>query len=127
MSNDELRRGLEELRSKLNIIEAEMDQGQPPEQAVRAVEQAVSEVRCNIWILLTAEHADDYDSYVGKIRVLRATEACENILADLHAETLLPQTAGLAVFHATLRELSEECARQASGLTLRGGESRNDE
>ena len=30
MSNDELRRGLEELRSKLNIIEAEMAQGKPP-------------------------------------------------------------------------------------------------
>ncbi len=127
MSNDELRRGLEELRSKLNIIEAEMDQGQPPEQAVRAVEQAVSEVRSNIWILLTAEHADDYDRYVGKIRVRRATEACEDILADLHADTLPPQTVGLAVFHATLRELSEEFARQTSGLTIQGGESRHDE
>lgn len=121
MSNDELRRGLEELRSKLNIIEAEMAQGKPPGQAVRAVEQAVSEVRSNIWILLTAEHTDDYDSYVGKIRIRRATETCEDILADLHAETLPPQTVGFDIFHATLRELSEECARQTSGLT-RGGE-----
>ena len=127
MSNDELRRGLEELRSKLNIVEAELAQGKPPEQAVQAVERAVSEARSNIWILLTAEHADDYDSYVGKIRVRRATEACEDILADLHAETLSPQTAGLDIFHATLRELSEECARQTSGTTLRGGESRDDE
>ena len=59
MSNDELRRALDVLRSKLNIIEVEMDQGQPPEQAGRAVERAVSEVRSNIWLLLTAEHADD--------------------------------------------------------------------
>ena len=122
MSNDELRRALDVLRSKLNIIEVEMDQGQPPEQAVRAVERAVSEVRSNIWLLLTAEHADDYDSYIGKLRVRRATEACEDILADLHAGTLPPQTVGIAVFHATLRELSDECARRASGLTLQGGE-----
>ena len=127
MSNDDLRRGLEELRSKLNIIEAGMAQGKPPEQAVRAVEKAVSQVRSNIWILLTAEHADIYDSYAGKIRVRRATEACEDILVDLHAERIPPQTAGLDIFHATLRELSEECARQTSGTTLRGGESRDDE
>lgn len=126
MSNDELRRGLEELRSKLDIIEAEMDQGQPPEQAVRAVEQAVSEVRANIWLLLTAEHADDYDSYLGKIRVQRATQACEDILADLHAGTLPPQTVGLAVFHATLRELSDEYVRRARPYATRG-ESRYDE
>ena len=120
MSNDELRRCLAELRSKLDIIEAEMAQGQPPEQAVQAVEQAVSEVRTNIWNLLTAEHADDYESYVGKIRVRRATKVCEDILADLHTETLPSRTVGLAVFHATLRELSDECARQTNGRTIQG-------
>ncbi len=99
-----------------------MEQGQPPEQAVRAVERAISEVRSNIWLLLTSEHADDYDSYLGKIRVRRATEACEDILADLHAGTLPPQTVGLAVFHATLQELSDEYARQARPYATRGGE-----
>jgi hypothetical protein len=32
---------------------------------------------------------------------------CEDVLADLHAETLPPNTPGLEVFHATLRELSK--------------------
>ncbi len=105
------------MRSKLNIIDAEMDLGEAPDGAVRAVEKAVSTLRSNIWILLSAQHADDYQSYVGRIRVRRATELCEDILADLHAETLLPQTPGLRVFHATLHELSRMCKRQALSHT----------
>ena len=115
MSNDELRRGLDLLRSKLNIIEAEMEQGKPPEQAVRAVEQAVSEVRANMWLLLTAEHADDYDSYLGKIRVRRAAEACEDILADLHAGTIPRHVAGtlrrVCTASEALRSMEGEWAR----------------
>ncbi len=108
MGNDELlQTSLDGLRSKLDIIDAELARGQPPAEALTAVEQAVSAVRRDIWVLLTAQHADDIRGYTGKIRIRRATEMCEEVLADLHAETLPPNTPGLEVFHATLRELSK--------------------
>ncbi len=106
MHNDLLHTSLDELRSKLDIIDAEMARGQPPAEALRAIEQAVSAVRRDIWVLLTAQHAHDIQSYTNKIRVRRATEICEDVLADLHAETLPPNTPGFEVFYATLRELS---------------------
>jgi hypothetical protein len=108
MHNDDLlQTSLDELRSKLDIIDAEMVRGQPPAEALTAIEHAVSAVRRDIWVLLTAQHADDIRGYTGKIRIRRATEMCEEVLADLHAETLPPNTPGLEVFHATLRELSK--------------------
>ena len=108
MRNDDLlRTSLDELRSKLDIIDAEMARGQPPAEALTAIEHAVSAVRRDIWALLTAQHPHDIQSYTGKIRIRRATEMCEEVLADLHAETLPLNTPGLEVFHATLRELSQ--------------------
>ncbi len=108
MRNDELlQTSLDGLRSKLDIIDAEMARGHPPAEALTAVEQAVSAVRRDIWVLLTAQHAHDIQSYTSKIRVRRAREMCEDVLADLHAETLPPNTPGLEVFRATLRNLSK--------------------
>ncbi len=117
MRNDDLlRTSLDELRSKLDIIDAEMARGQPPAEALRAIEQAVSTVRRDIWVLLTAQHANELQSYTSKIRVRRAMEICEDVLADLHAETLPPNTPGFEVFHATLRELSKVWTENALQL-----------
>lgn len=108
MRNDDLlRTSLDELRSKLDIIDAELAWGQPPAEALTAIEHAVSAVRRDIWVLLTAPHSHDIQGYTSKIRIRRATEMCEDVLADLHAETLPSNTPGLEVFHATLRELSK--------------------
>ena len=117
MDNQELRRGLDELRSKLDIIEGEMALGEPPPEAVRDVERALSGVRTDLWTLLTAKHSDDYVGYLGMVRVRRATETCEDVLADLHAEALPTDMPGLEVFHATLRELSRMC-KQTRSQTL---------
>ena len=106
MSNEELGKGLDELRSALNIIDGEIALGQPPAEAVQALERAVDNVRTSVWAVLNADHSGDYQSFLGRIRVHRATETCEDVLADLYAETLPPDTPWLELFHATLRELS---------------------
>jgi hypothetical protein len=107
--DDSLHRDLEDLRSKLNIIESEIDTGEPFQEAIKSIEEAVSSVRGTIWDLLSARHADDYPAFLSKIRVRRATEMCEDILADLHAGTIPSTTPGFQVFHATLQELSAMC------------------
>ena len=109
MDSDELRRGLNELRWVLNVVETEVEAAEPSEEAVRALAEAVDGVRNNVWAALTAEHADDYDQYLAKVRVRRAREICEDVLADLYAETIPSNTPGLEVFGATLRELSRHC------------------
>ncbi len=113
INKDELRKGLAELRSKLKIIDGELGQGKTPPKAVSAAEEAVSTVRSNIWALLAAQHSDDYQTYLGRIRVRRAAETCEEVLADLHADTLAPSATGIEVFHATLHELSAMLEKRA--------------
>ncbi len=110
MDRDELQRGLNKLRGVLNVVETEVEAAEPSEEAVRALGEAVDGVRNNVWAALTAEHADDYDQYLAKVRVRRAREICDDVLADLCAETISSNTPGLEVFGATLRELSRHCA-----------------
>ena len=117
--NDHLRKDLQDLRSKLDIIDAEMSRGEPQREVVRAIEEAVSTVRGNLWTLLSAQHTDDAQGFLGKIRVRRATELCEDVLADLHADTLTKATPGRQVFHATLQELAAMCTQHADNTVPR--------
>jgi hypothetical protein len=109
LDNEALRKGLGDLRSRLELFDEELGQGQSTPENIRAVEHAVSAVRANLWELLAAQHSGDYESYLGKTHVRRATETCEDILAELHAETILPSTPGFEVFLAALRHVSEHC------------------
>ena len=120
MDSDELQRGLDELRSKLNVVEMEIAAAaEPSEEGLRALAAALNGIRNNVWAALTAEHADDYDEYLAKVRVHRARETCEDVLADLYADTIPPTMPGLDVFGATLRELSRHCtAAEAAGKNL---------
>ncbi len=125
MDSDELRTGLDKLRSALNIVEMEIAAAaaEPSQEAVRALGTALNGVRTNVWAVLTAEHADDYDQYLAKVRVRRARETCEEVLADLYADTIPLNMPGLEVFGVTLRELSKHCAVAAEAA----GEKTSDE
>lgn len=109
MSQEELRKSLDQLRRTLEVIDPDVAMENPPAEAIRALDRAVNGVRSDIWSVLTTQHADDYDTYLGKMRVRRATETCEDVLADLYTETLSSSLPGLEVFQATLRELSRMC------------------
>lgn len=110
MNNDELRQGIDEIKSALNILDADLTPGGRPLEGVRDLGLAVDNIRRNVWAVLKAEHSGDYHGYLGKTRVRRATETCEDVLSDLYAETIAPNTPGLEVFHATLRELAKACS-----------------
>ena len=111
MDSDELRSGLNDLRSALKVVEMEIAAAaEPSEHAVRALGAVLNGVRNKVWTALIAENADDYDQYLAKVRVRRARETCDDVLADLYAETISRNTPGLEVFGATLRELSGHCA-----------------
>jgi hypothetical protein len=123
LDNDALRKGLGDLRSRLELFDEELGQGKSTPENIQAVEHAVSAVRANLWALLAEQHTGDYESYLGKTHVRRATETCEDILADLHAETILPTTPGLEVFHAALRHVSEHCRAEKTKDAVQGDAS----
>lgn len=103
----ELRKSLDELRGALGALEPDLALDDPPQAAVQDLERAVTGIRSSVWELLKAEHADDYAGYLGKIRLRRAIEICEDVLSDLYADTLAPNTPRLRAFQATLQEFSK--------------------
>lgn len=106
MTRNDLRQGMDQLRSALNVIESGMSVGAPPAEGLRDLGQAVDSVRKSAWAVLTAEHAGDYQGFLAKIRVRRAIELCQDVLTDLYAKTVTHDMPGLVVFAATLQELS---------------------
>ncbi len=103
----ELRRALDELRGALGVLESDLALDDAPQAAVQDLAQAVTGIRGSVWEFLKAEHADDYDRYLGKIQLRRAIEILEDVLSDLYADTLAPNTPGLRAFQSALQEFSK--------------------
>ncbi len=109
IDDEEVRRHIEEVRSALNVLVAELPQNDRSAEGVRDLGLAVDNVRQSLWAVLTSQRSGDYASYIGEVRVQRAVDACEDVLSDLYADAMASSTPGLAVFCATLRELAEAC------------------
>ncbi len=107
MDTEKLRTEINQLRSALKAVDAGVATADPSPEALQDLGLAVDNLRKSLWAGLTSEYSHDYGAFLGRLRVRRATETCEAVLADLYAETLPPNTAGLEVFSATLGELAE--------------------
>jgi hypothetical protein len=110
MNRDELRQGVGQIRKALDALEAGV--GERPAEGVRDLSMAVDNLRRSVWAVLTTRHSGNYEDFLARIRVRRAKECCEDVLADLHAETVTRDTTGMPVFHATLRELVKLATRK---------------
>jgi hypothetical protein len=105
VTDTELRDGLAELRATLDALDQRGGSTQQAVEELRLLGLAVDNLRNNLWAILTARYTKDYEGFLARIRVRRASETCEDVLADLYAETITPNMPGLDVFHATLREI----------------------
>ncbi|MBE0594272.1 MAG: hypothetical protein IH616_17935 [Gemmatimonadales bacterium] len=112
MSDQELRKHVEELRDVLSVAESFLSLDQIPPERVKDLGHAVDNLRTSVWVALRARHAGEQDELLARMRVRRAIDTCEEVLADIYAETLTAETPGFFVFHATLQELSQVCAQE---------------
>ncbi len=112
MSKQDLQRGIDEIRRALAKLDAGLSRGGHPSEGVRDVGLAVENLRRSTWAVLTARHSGDYDAFLAKIRIHRASEACEDLLSDLYAEALPPNMPGLRAFHTALKDLVEACKEE---------------
>jgi hypothetical protein len=83
------------------------------DEAVRDLGLAVGNVRRSTWAVLTSAHSDNYENFLARLRVRRATETCEEVLSDLYADTVPATAPGLDLFQAALRELARACQEAA--------------
>jgi hypothetical protein len=106
MNDEKLRQGLDQLRSALSIIDADATLGELPPQSLQDLKVAVDSVRQILWSAAVAQHTGDYEAFLGRVRVRRATETCQELMSDLDTGTVTGNTPGLEVVHAALRQLA---------------------
>lgn len=112
MSKRDLQRGIDEIRRALTKLDAGLSLGGHPSEGVRDVGLAVDELRSSTWAVLTTRHSGDYDAFLARIRIERATAACEDLLSDLYAGTLTPNMPWLGTLHGALIALVEVCKEE---------------
>lgn len=112
MSDQDLGKYIEELRDVLSVAESFLALDQMPPERVKNLGHAVDNLRTSVWVALRARHAGEQDELLARMRVRRAIDTCDEVLADLYAGTLTASTPGFFVFHATLQELSQVCAEE---------------
>jgi hypothetical protein len=111
MDREALQKGISQLRGGLDLVLAQSSSGDRLQEGMRDLGIAVDNVRTTLWTILKEKHPRGYEALLGRMRVRRAIDTCEEILADVRAETMNANTPGFKVFQATLHELSDVCRK----------------
>lgn len=83
MSSEELGRRIAELKKSLSMIELELSRGELSGESLEHFKGTVDNVRTSLLAVLTAAHSDNYAAFIGRFRVRRAVQICQNVLADV--------------------------------------------
>ena len=105
VTSDEVRRHIDAVRSALNVLDASPGAANHSTEGLRDLARAVDDLRSSIWAVLEGEHAGDYEGFLARVRVSRATGLFEDVLSELYAGTVTPGAPGIEVFRTALREL----------------------
>ncbi len=103
----EVRRNVKEVEEALAMLQARKPPANTMSEAVRYLGLEVDNLRQSVWAVLKAQNAGDLAGFIGRVRIRRANELCQDVLADLYADTVPPNMPGIRVFTATLEELAE--------------------
>jgi len=103
----EVRKGIKGVKEALAMLQAREPLGSDLSEGVRYLGSEVDSLRQSVWAVLTAQNAGDLAGFIGRVRIRRANELCQDVLADLYANAVPSNMPGLRVFNATLQELGE--------------------
>lgn len=109
---EEIREQIAAVRRAMEEIEASGADAGGDSEGVRLLRRAVDDVRRSVWAVLSAEHEGNLAAYLGEVRLARARVYCEDLLADLYAETLSPGAPGLGDFVGALRAVAKTCGER---------------
>jgi len=111
MIGEEVRAQIDEVRRTLRLLDVEGPRDASSSEGVRDLGQAVDNLRQSIWAVLTDAQVSTLPEYIGRVRVARANQRCADVLVELSADAIAPNTDGLDTLTGTLRKL-------ASALTV---------
>jgi len=102
----QLKDHIDRLRAVLTVVDSNLALGLVPSEGMQDLRAAVDDLRTRAWLILKAGHRVHEQAFVNRVRVRRAVEICEEVLADLYVGAVTPDTPGYSVFRSTVRELA---------------------
>ena len=98
-----------DLADALTAIESDLAHRDTPPAGLGELKDAIDDIRLTMIGIVTATHSEDYDGSIGRLRIKRAVDLCQNLVADVIDGTVTPGNDGfercysaVAALHRTL-------------------------
>lgn len=85
MADVELTKQVGNIKAVLESIEAQVARGRVPAETLGQIKSSVDEVRLRLWAIMSAASSGEYESFVQRFRLRRATEICRTLAEDIKA------------------------------------------
>ncbi len=83
MTELDLGKQVANIRAVLQTVEAQVARGRIPEEGLADFKSAVDDVRLRLWGIMSASSSGEYDSFVQRFRLRRATEILRELAQDV--------------------------------------------
>jgi phosphoglycolate phosphatase-like HAD superfamily hydrolase len=83
VSELDLGKQVSNIRAVLQTVEAQVARGRVPQEGLADFKSAVDEVRLRLWGIMSAASSGEYDSFVERFRLRRATEILRELAQDV--------------------------------------------
>ncbi|MEO8201275.1 MAG: hypothetical protein ABI679_12185 [Gemmatimonadota bacterium] len=88
MTELDLSKQVANIRAVLQTVEGQVARGRVPEEGLADFKSAVDEVRLRLWGIMSAASSGEYESFVERFRLRRATEIMKEISQDMRSGKL---------------------------------------
>lgn len=85
MPDAELAKLIGNIKSVLESLENQVARGRVPTETLAAIKSSVDEVRLRLWAIMSAASSGEYENFVQRFRLRRATEICQGLADDIGA------------------------------------------
>jgi hypothetical protein len=100
MPDAELAKLIGNIKAVLESMETQVERGRIPNDTLAAMKSSVDEVRLRLWAIMSAASSGEYENFVERFRLRRATEICRELADDIGAGKVGSQ-------HAEFKTLAE--------------------
>jgi hypothetical protein len=83
VSELDLGKQVSNIRAVLQTVEAQVARGRLPQEGLADFKSAVDDVRLRLWGIMSAASSGEYDSFVERFRLRRATEILRELAQDV--------------------------------------------
>lgn len=93
------------LRDALDDLERELTDKDPSSAGLEDFKAKLDRVRTTVLATLAADDPSDYQRYIQRFRLRRATQVCQGVLFGLLDGTVSADTSGMSGLRSTIAEI----------------------